>query len=249
MAKYRYRIEGSNYGGELVIGEVKEEFVKQSLKLEQDELVDLVLNAEDDCVHDEFEMEEHENPEAILSPRDDYYMWECDDIEHLNAPYGDGGFTVHQVPSDGSDDYGWEKEVWSGDPIQVYSREAGYFGKDKPNEDLEEYVPVLLFHSSEKGGFGCWFIDTDEEFDYTKLGIGLAETNMCEMVDRVYYNKEELFTDYDNNDTTGKSYNADIGWLNKKWHDSYGQFEELDNEYWEGFDENAEYEREQNEEE
>ena len=66
---------------------------------------------------------------------------------------------------------------------------------------------------------------------------------MCDMIDRVYYNKEELFTDYDNNDTTGKSYNADIGWLNKKWHDSYGQFEELDNEYWESFDENAEYVR------
>ena len=30
MAKYRYRIEGCNYGGELVIGEAKEEFVKQS---------------------------------------------------------------------------------------------------------------------------------------------------------------------------------------------------------------------------
>ena len=23
-------------------------------------------------------------------------MWECDDIEHLNGPYADGGFTVYE---------------------------------------------------------------------------------------------------------------------------------------------------------
>lgn len=243
MAKYRYRIEGCNYGGELVIGEVKEEFVKQSVKLDSNDLVERILDADDHGYEDVFDVEEHEDPEQAIIPKEDYYMWECDDVEHLNGPYGDGEFTVHEVPADGSDDYAWEKDVWSGSPIQVYSREAGYFNKDKPEKDVSEYVPVLLFHSSEKGGFGCWFVDTDEEFDYTKLGVGLAETNICDIVDRVYYDKIELETNYDNNDTTGKSYNADVGWLNKKWHDSYLHFDKLDKEYWESFDENAEYER------
>ena len=135
MAKYRYRIEGCNYGGELVIGEVKEEFVKQSVKLDSNDLVERILDADDHGYEDVFNVEEHEDPEQAIIPKEDYYMWECDDVEHLNGPYGDGEFTVHEVPADGSDDYAWEKDVWSGSPIQVYSREAGYFNKDKPEKD------------------------------------------------------------------------------------------------------------------
>ena len=60
----------------------------------------------------------------------------------------------------------------------------------------------------------------------------------------MYYDKVELDADYDYNDTTGKSYDADIGWLNKKWRDSFENYDELDKEYWDDFDDNAEYERE-----
>ena len=68
------------------------------------------------------------------------------------------------------------------------------------------------------------------------------------MVDRVYYDKVELDTDYDYNDTTGKSYHAEVGWLNKKWQDSYLSYDDLDEDYLAEFDKNAKWEREQNEE-
>jgi hypothetical protein len=101
-----------------------------------------------------------------------------------------------------------------------------------------------MFHSSEKGGFGAWFVDTDEPFDEFKLGYGIVETNLAEFVDAVYYNKEELDCDYDYNDTTGKSYDAQVGWLNIKWHDSQENIEKHMKDYWEEYDDNVEYEKE-----
>jgi len=256
MAKRKFRIEGGNYGGELVIGEVSNEFVTKVINQDETELVDTVLSFDDWEEPEPNESEEHEDPEGVCPPRDDYYMWECDDVEHLNGPYADGGFTVYEVPADGSDDYDYEKEVWQGEAIYMYGREGGYFGNEEPEMVCEEddegnvYVPVLAFMSSEKGTFGVWFLETDgEDFDPYKLGVGVVETNLAELVDRMYYNKEELDTEYDYNDTTGKSYHAEVGWLNKKWHDSYEKYDELDEEYLNDFDENSDWEREQNEEE
>ena len=47
MAKYRYRIEGSRYGGELVLGEVNPRLGKIPEKTDGYELVDVVLEADD----------------------------------------------------------------------------------------------------------------------------------------------------------------------------------------------------------
>ena len=227
MAKRKFRIEGGNYGGECVIGEVKNAFVQQAIDLDEGELIDRVLEAEEWEQPEPADIEEHEDPEAVVIPRDDYYMWECDDIEHINGPYADGGFTVYEVPADGSDDYDYDKEIWSGEAIHMYGREGGYFGTEEPDEVTEELVPVLAFMSSEKGTFGVWFIEQDDDFDPYKLGFGVVETNLGEFVDRVYYDKVELDAEYDYNDTTGK-------------------YDELDEDYLNDFDDNAKWEREQN---
>lgn len=255
MAKRKFRIEGSNYGGELVIGEVSNEFVSKAITLDQNDLIDACLNSDEWNGEAVDENEEHPDPEALPRPTEDYYMWECDDIEHLNGPYADGGFTVYEIPADGSDDWDYDNEVWNGEAIYMYSREGGYFSSEQPkivceeDDDGNTYVPVLGFMSSEKGTFGVWYVETNgEDFDPYKLGVGVVETNLAEMVDRVYYDKVELDTDYDYNDTTGKSYYAEVGWLNKKWQDSYISYDELDEDYLEQFDENANWEREQNEE-
>ena len=136
----------------------------------------------------------------------------------------------------------------------MYGREGGYFGQEAPDmicqEDSEGnmYVPVLAFHSCEKGTFANYFVETDgEDFDRYKLGMGIVETNLGEFIDKVYYDKVELDADYDYNDTTGKSYHAEVGWLNKKWHDSEADFDELDEDFLLEFDENVKWEKEQNE--
>lgn len=253
MAKYRYRIEGGRYGGEAVIGEVSNEFVRKAISLDEGDLVDTVLSFDDWGGSEELdENAEIEDPEQVIAPRDDYYMWECDDIEHINSAYADGGFYVYEVPADRSDDYDYEKEVGEFEGIHMYGREGGYFGNEEPEMVCEEdndgnvYVPVLAFMSSEKGSFGCWFVDVDDEFDQYKLGYGVVETNLGEFVDSVYYDKVGLETDYDHNDSTGKSYHAEVGWLNKKWHDSEDKYADLDEAYLQDFDDNAEWAREQN---
>ena len=253
MAKYRYRIEGGRYGGELVCGEVNPAFASHYAGCDEQELIDAVLDAEDWDIKEEEDSDVLLDPEGLPHPAlpgEDYYMWENDGIEHLNAPYSDGGFTVYEVPADGSDDWDHDKEVYEGDGIFVYGREGALFGTDEPevvNEDDEKgnkYVPVLAFHSSEKGSFGAWFVDTDEPFDEFKLGYGVVETNLCELVDAVYYDKQELDCNFDYNDTTGKSYGADVGWLNIKWHDSQENVAENMEDYWLEFDDNVEYESE-----
>ena len=54
----------------------------------------------------------------------------------------------------------------------------------------------------------------------------------------------KLDTDYDNCDTTGKSYDAQVGWLNIKWHDSQDKIQDNIDEYFEEYDDNVEWERE-----
>lgn len=254
MAKRRFRIDSGYYGGELVIGEVANEFVAKTIGMDEGELVDTVLSFDDWSGNDDLdENAEHDDPEQIPAPREDYYMWECDDIEHINSAYGDSELTVFEVPADGENDYDYENEVGSFSAIHMYEREGGYFSNEEPNvvnEDDDEgnhYVPVLAFHSCEKGTFASYFVETDgEDFDQYKLGMGIVETNLGEFIDRVYYNKVELDAEYEQNDSTGKSYHAEVGWLNKKWHDSDDKYNELDEVYLQDFDDNAEWEREQN---
>jgi len=253
MAKRRFRIEGGRYGGELVLGEVNPAFASYYAD-KQDEVVEAVLEAEDWEPDEEADSDTLLDPEGIPHPAipgEDFYMWENDGFEHINSAYADGGFFVYEVPADGSDDYDHEKEVYEGEGILVYGREGGYFSDEEPelvnekDEDGNKYVPVLMFHSSEKGGFGAWFVETDgEDFDEFKLGYGVVETNLAEFIDAVYYDKVELDTDYDYMDSTGKSYDAQVGWLNTKWHDSQDNIHKNLEEYLAEFDDNAEWERE-----
>lgn len=256
MAKRKFRIEGGRYGGEAVLGRVNPAFASYYAREEnQGDLVDAVLESEDWEPNEEADNDTLLDPEGVPHPAlpgEDFYMWENDDIEHINSAYADGGFTVYEVPADGTDDYDYDKEVYDGDGILVYGREGGYFATDnepelinEKDEDGNEYVPVLMFHSSEKGSFGAYFVETDgEDFDEFKLGYGIVETNLAEFVDAVYYDKVELDCEYDYNDTTGKSYDAQVGWLNTKWHDSQENIDKNLEEYLAEFDENAEWEKE-----
>lgn len=243
--KRRFRIEGGRYGGEAVLGEVNPNFVRYYVDQEENELVEAVLNT-DDWTNDDDDrpldelVDPNTPPTPHKKPGDDYYMWENDEYEHINNAYADGEFFVYEVPTDGSDDWDYEKEVYEGEGQYVYSREGAYLASDEPTKDEspEDYIPTLLFHSSEKGSFPCWFLETEgEDFDQYKLGFGQVETDVGEFIDRVYYDKVELEDNYDNAEGTGKGYYAVVGWLNKKWHDSYAKYNKLEEDDWLEYDE------------
>ena len=223
MAKFRYRIEAGNYGGELTIGEVSADFVEYWKHEEQEDLIDQVVSFDDYSDDPEDALEDPDAPPVLES-----YWHDIDDLEHQNGCYTDGTWTVTPVPADGSDDWAYD-DSFEVEPTHMYSREC--YSSDEIDEEYEDQtVPVLAFHSSEKGSFACWFLDTDEEFDAEKLRFGSCESDLADLVETVYYGKEELESNYDYNDTTGKAYYARVGYVNRKWHDqlSYYTVEQLE---------------------
>jgi hypothetical protein len=235
MSKRIFRIEAGRYGGETVIGKVDKEFVDYFLEVdEESDLIEHVTS---------YDWDDGQPDENAPIPKEDYYMWECDDIEHINSAYADSGFFVTEVTGlDSKHDYS-ETETPLEAVMCLYGREAYSMGTLPDDEDIKDddnYVPTLAFHSGEKGGFGCWFVETDgEPFDKYKFTYGIIETDMGEFIDSVWYDKKELECDYDYNDTTGKGYYAGVGYMNTKWHDKgekYIEGCEYLEQYWEEFD-------------
>lgn len=245
MAKYRYRIEGGRYGGECSLGSVTEEFVQYwGPKIEEDGshqsgFIDHVLALS----------EWEEDPEGLDSDSPNIFedsneiegWYAVDDLEHINAAFADGGFEIHQVPADGSDDYDYPEDTIQCDGYWLKGREGGYLSTEFEGETPEDCTPAMIFMSVEKGGFATWFVDTDEPFDENKLVMSVNETYMGEFVEDVWYDKELLEADYDCNDTMGKSYEAAVGYVTNKWRDEWKDASEEDlSEYWEEYD--AEFE-------
>jgi len=238
MSKRIFRIEAGRYGGETVIGKVDSEFVDYFLAIDKSERQEAIIEHVTSYDWDDGQ------PDADAPiPKEDYYMWECDDIEHINSAYADSGFFVTEVTNEESKyDYS-ETETKLEAVMCLYGREAYSMGTLPDDEDIQDddnYVPTLAFHSGEKGGFGCWFVETDgEPFDKYKFTYGIIETDMGEFIDSVWYDKKELETDYDFNDTTGKGYYAGVGYMNTKWHDKGEKYIEgckYLEQYWEEFD-------------
>lgn len=232
--KRRFRIEAGRYGGEVAIGVVDEDFVDYWLDKVADE-------GDGDLVSTIVDLEwEETEPSESPDPKDDFSAWyDCDDVEHVNGPYADGQWIFTEVPADGSDDYAYNDTETEFQPVHMYGREA-YHDENRIDSDPDDYVPVMAFHSSEKGSFGCWFVDVEgEDFEPEKVAFSSVETNVAEIVENVWYKKERLEPDYDNCDSTGKGYYASVGYMNVKWHDLYDTYtdEYLENEgYWDCFD-------------
>ena len=122
-------------------------------------------------------------------------------------------------------------------------REGAYISTDTEGETPEGCTPVMLFHSAEKGGFASWFVESNEPFDPDKLVFSIVETYLGDFIEDVWYDKTLLEANYDFNDTTGKSYEAAVGWITDKWRDEYKDPEEEDlSEYWEEHEENIAWE-------
>ena len=232
MAKRRFRIEAGRYGGEVAIGQINREFVEFFEGLDEHELIETIQGYE----FDDDDMKVPGAPDIS----EEFSAWhECDDLEHLNNAYADGEWTVTEVPVDGSDDFGWDESETVFEAYHLYGREA--YHMDSPPEDEDEnIVPVLAFHSSEKGGFAAYFVETDgEDFNPKKLAFSSVETNVAELVENVWYDKELLEPNFDYNDTTGKGYYASVGYFNLNWHDKPETYTEeylFEEDYWEGYD-------------
>ena len=234
MAKYRYRIDSGRYGGELAVGKVTEEFAQYWAPIIEEEgayetFIPHVLAL---CEWDDDEDIDRDAP-AIFEDSNELEGWYvCDDMEHINNAYADGGFFVSNI-TDEDDDWAYDENELEVEGYCLKGREGAYISTD-PEPTSHEQTPVMLFHSAEKGGFASWFVESNEPFDPDKLVFSIVETHLGDFVEDVWYDKELLDPNFDYNDTTGKSYEAAVGWITDKWRDKYS----LSNleEYWEDYD-------------
>lgn len=235
MANYKYRLYGAGYGGELVVGETNEHFVRYwADRVEEDgdgELIEYLTDWELEISDENPDV--LENPDGSPSPGTpdrefDPGGWhEFDDIEHCNTTFSDSWVRV--VPLDGNDEEDIDNEfnVELGNAHYFYSREA-YFRNEEPDwteEKRGDYKPVLSFFSSEKGGFWSAELELEEPFNEKLFSMGVVESTLCELAEAFYYDGKEIEQEFEC-DTTGKGYYANVGWMNMRWHDSVDKYQE-----------------------
>ncbi len=232
MAKRLFRIDIGIYGGELTIGQVSEGFVKHFIDKEENELIDYMSDwscgdADEDI------------PGPVV---DECEYYDINDIEWLSGSVGETEWSFVELPIDVEPgtrkSMDKEHEGESFEPHHLYDREAYFDDNDEAKEKYPEdkVVPVLMYYATEKGSMGCWFVETEgEDFDPNKVAYSTVCTNIQEVLDTVWYDKEELWEQDEWKSTNGKGLYASVGWMNLNWHDTK-ESRDID-DYWEYFDE------------
>lgn len=244
MTKQIY-IRGHNYGGEMTIGEVTKEFVEywQPICKEDGDsrLIDHLMALEAwDSDPEEEEGFDPDSP-AVYPEGTHWNNWyECDEIHHDNSANGTELWAFPMtVGEHGQPEYEWEERVEL-EPHQLYGREMYTQDMHVADHEDDNSVPVLVFYSSEKGEFGGWTIDLedDEEFDPKKVAVSIVETDHGDMIERLFYDKKEYDCEYDWCDSRGKGYYAHVAWFNKRWEDPHlNEGDEYWNDCWEDYEE------------
>ena len=233
MAKRLFRIDIGIYGGELTIGQVNEDFVKHFVDKPEDELIEFMSDWS--CGDADKDI-----PVPVTEVECEYY--DINDIEWLSGSVGETEWSFVELPADvelGSrESMDKEHEGEEFEPHHLYDREAYFDDNDEAKEKYpdDKVVPVLMYYATEKGSMGCWFVETEgEDFDPNKVAYSTVCTNIQEVLDTVWYDKEELWEQDEWKSTNGKGLYASVGWMNLNWHDTK-ESRDID-EYWEHFDE------------
>lgn len=257
MSKRYFKIDTGRYGGEVVVGTVSQEFVEYwADRVEEDgdgELIETLQRFE----WDDDDMGDPDSPK----PSEDFGAWfDCDDIEHVNGPFEDNQYHVTEIELHPDAEYvdgqiSWKEGAEHDYPVAMYTEVAehdesyhyfGLYGREaycnytEMPDDAENATvrPILSFLSSEKGGFGEVFVETDSSgYDPEMMYVGTVETDVGTIIERYWYGKQELVIDFDNADTNGKGYYAFVGFQNVAWHDAGYSQEQIDELLAETFDE------------
>ena len=233
MSKRKFRIDGDRYGGEWTVGTVSSKFVDYWAPIieekGQEPLIEHIIGLDWEDSNDI-----DPNSPHLFDDEEMHSNWyDIDDIDHGNGMYADGNFTVTEV-TDAGDDWAYNESEQRFEANCLLGRELYSNATSVDESDAEEWLPVLFFHSSEKGGFGSWVVETDgEDFDASKVLFSQVETEIGEFVDGLYYKGKQLECDYDYCDTVGKAYYATVGYAKKEWLDTWDKYDdETMKEYW-----------------
>lgn len=242
---HKYRIDPyfKAIGGEFVCGKVSEKFVKY--------WAPIVTESGPDKLTDH--MKAIEGFDTFLDPNSPKVVddeWgnppyrELENIEHFTLINSDQSFRVTEITGEDDKFGAGINELTNVDGNCLFSREGACITTEEPKvieriseEDLKDFVPVLLYLNINGGDFGSWFIGTDADgFDPSKLAYSQIETSLGIFIERLWYDKEELKRDDTYlGDSTPKGETSSIGWLNMKYRDSVEKYTDQyidENEFW-----------------
>ena len=209
MAKTKYNIRGSAYGGELVIGKISESFRNYWYSRSDSELENYLFSAD----------WEHEDGEKgpVMYEGENMYWHDIDDILHHYGSHADGPIFVIDEET--------EDQIKLDNVESEWSREGGYICTEEPDwKSLpkgltrEDFQPVLACMSHEKGWLNNWELELDGEFEADKLTIGILETEFGDFIEKMFYDGVEL-EDTGCDWSDGKGFSVMIGWFIEKWHE------------------------------
>ena len=197
-----YMVNTGGSGGELTIGRISREFVEHWSSADNDELMEILseINSESDDVSG-----------PTITENGNCPFYDIDDIEHTTAPYEDNEYEVDEVVPDVAAEGGYRfvRSVVKGEYNRLYGRER-YSEED---DGSDEIVPILTFHTGEKGSFGRVIIETSGDFDPNKFSIGVMETDVGNFIDSYWYDGKLIAPDNDWDDSRTNFSSATVGYL------------------------------------
>lgn len=237
-----FKIEFSGYGGELIVGQASEEFVKYWLHEDRKDLLTDHIHAMHDkasFLESEAESYDENSPEIYKGAGIQEY-WNFDDIEHETmVSYEYSPYTVTEIKVDPKAEYvdgelSWnDKETrkksfdWSAnmfEDIEGTTKEYSYDNCIVHRElyvhdtktDVVDPVPVLMMYDSQKGMFGTAFVMTNgEDFDPKKFAYVAFDNTMSSNAEMFFYDKQMLSVDNSWLNTWGKGFYSSVGYVPK----------------------------------
>ena len=131
------------------------------------------------------------------------------DLDYIYGGYVDTYFKVYEIH--GED----EVEVYEHINLETSEcRETCLHVQEVDEDIVEGSKPIVTYHAAEKGTFGDWYIELEDDIEIDKITLGTVKTYIGEFVENLYYNGNLLQVDHEWSDTYPKHEEAYIGWLN-----------------------------------
>jgi len=191
----KYKIECIGYGGRCSITQKSKEFIEEWKK----------------------RFENGETPEDLASELEDDIDFLDDNFDYIYGGYADTHFDIYEINN--------EVETLVNEKIELPSfmcRPA--YANEESSEEPNE-IPVITYHSAEKGTFGTWYIECEDTLNIDDIALSTVETCIGEFIQNLYYKGEVLEINDENSDAYPKHENAHIGWIDPEYHQTQEVFE------------------------
>lgn len=217
MNKKAFKINIGQLGGELIVGDISQEFYDFWKDKDIGSLKKAILS----------EGQSESNSPKPNNRFDDWEHWSnYGNIINEFGAYSDSKYTVTEIKlaeqvsidngilRDLTNDYRVNDEMY--EEIQGTSKKFRYqiawvTEAIMCESDLGNIVPAFAFHSSEKGDFGELFVDTNgDEFNPDLLEVGVIESDLTSIINSFWYNKKNIYESGDK-ETRGKSSHIKLG--------------------------------------